>query len=102
MTSRQWKCILKEEAHDRYINFLNKVVFAEAKALPGFIDANIYKRNTENGLEFMVTTLWEDLKSIEAFAGEDISIAMVPEEAQEMMISFDQTVVHYEVIPATN
>lgn len=98
MISRQWKCILKEESHDQYINFLNEVVFAEAKALPGFIAANILKRKTAESLEFMVITLWENLDAIKAFAGADISIAMVPEEAQQMMISFDQTVAHYQVL----
>lgn len=98
MISRQWKCILKEEAHDAYINFLNEVVFAAAKALPGFVEASILKREAEHGLEFMVTTLWEDLNSIKAFAGDDISLAMVPVAAQQMMISFDKTVTHYEVI----
>lgn len=98
MISRQWKCILKEASHDQYINFLNVVVFAEAKALPGFVTASILKRRVTQGLEFMVTTLWEDLNSIKAFAGKDISMAMIPEEAQLMMISFDQTVVHYEVV----
>lgn len=98
MISRQWKCILKEESHDAYINFLKTVVFVEAEALSGFVEANILKRKKADGLEFMVSTLWEDLNSIKAFAGGDISMAMVPEEAQLMMISFDQTVVHYEVV----
>ena len=98
MISRQWKCILKEEAHDRYIKFLNEVVFKEAQGLPGFIDASIFKRKTGNGLEFMVATKWKDLNSIKAFAGNDINLAMVPDEAQKMMISFDKQVIHYEVV----
>jgi heme-degrading monooxygenase HmoA len=98
MISRQWKCILKEASHDEYITFLNDVVFAAAKELPGFIQANILKRKTTHGLEFMVTTLWENLDAIKAFAGEDTSLAMVPEAAQRMMVSFDEVVVHYEVI----
>lgn len=98
MISRQWKCILKEEANDEYINFLHQVVFAEAKALPGFVQANIYKRKTHSGLEFLVSTLWKDQESIKAFAGNDISVAMVPEKAQQMMASFDKSVVHYETV----
>lgn len=98
MISRQWKCILKETSHDEYIVFLNDVVFAAAKELPGFIEATILKRKTSRGLEFMVTTLWENLDAIKAFAGDDISMAMVPEAAQLMMVSFDKSVIHYEVI----
>mgnify|MGYP005629491607 FL=1 len=102
MISRQWKCILKEASHDAYIRFLNDVVFAEAKSLSGFVEANILKRKTTAGLEFMVTTLWENLDDIKAFAGEDISVAMVPEEAQRMMISFDKSVDHFEVLSFAN
>ncbi|WP_139135220.1 antibiotic biosynthesis monooxygenase family protein [Roseivirga sp. 4D4] len=98
MISRQWKCILKEDAQDQYINFLNHVVFKNARALPGFVHADILKRRTPDGLEFLVITLWESLESIEAFAGKDISKAMVPEEAQRMMVSFDKTVEHFEVL----
>ncbi len=98
MISRQWKCVLREEAHDAYIKFLHEVVFAEAKVLPGFVKADIYKRKTQSGLEFQVSTLWKDEESIKSFAGDDISVAMVPEEAQRMMVSFDQSVVHYETV----
>ncbi len=98
MISRQWKCILKEDAHDQYIKFLNEVVFKNARSLPGFVHADILKRSTPGGFEFLVITLWETLESIEAFAGKDISKAMVPEEAQRMMVSFDKTVEHYEVL----
>lgn len=98
MISRQWKCILKEESHDQYIAFLNNVVLKNARTLPGFVHADILKRRTINGLEFLVVTLWETLDNIKAFAGEDIEKAMVPEEAQKMMVSFDKTVQHYEVI----
>jgi heme-degrading monooxygenase HmoA len=98
MISRQWKCILKEASHDEYITFLNDVVFAAAKELPGFIQANILTRKTTHGLEFMVTTLWENLDAIKAFAGEDTSLAMVPEAAQRMMVSYDKVVIHYEVV----
>ncbi len=73
MISRHWKCILKEASHDEYITFLNDVVFAAAKELPGLIQANILKRKTTHGLEFMVTTLWKNLDAIKAFAGEDTS-----------------------------
>ncbi len=97
MISRQWKCILKEEEHDNYIRFLNEVVFKKAKSLSGFVSFQICKRPLKQNIEFMVITQWSDLKSIEAFSGKDINLAMVPEEAQQMMISYDSHVTHYEI-----
>ncbi|MFY0592978.1 hypothetical protein [Roseivirga sp.] len=98
MVSRQWKCILKENEYDRYIDFLQNKVLNKAQELPGFIKSEVQKRNTDQGLECLVITVWKDHQSIEAFAGKDINKAMVPEEAQKMMLSFDQIVLHYDII----
>ena len=99
MISRQWKGIIKAEAHNQYITFLKEIVFEEAKALPGFQSAHIYRRPLDLGYEFLIATEWTDLESIKAFAGEDIEKAVVPPEAQKMMISFDKTVSHYQIEP---
>ena len=88
----------KKQAHDEYICFLKEVVFKEAKELPGFLSFHIYKQEHQDSYEFLVVTDWTDLRSIKAFAGEDISQAMVPEEAQKMMISYDKEVTHYEIV----
>lgn len=89
--------MIKHEAHDRYIAFLKEVVFQEAQALPGFLKTHIYKRVLDDAYEFLIVTEWENLESIKAFAGADIEKAVVPPEAQAMMVSYDKTVIHYEI-----
>ncbi|OEK04217.1 hypothetical protein [Roseivirga misakiensis] len=98
MISRQWKCILKEGEYDNYINFLQNKVLNKAAKLPGFVRSEIQKRHTSQGIECQVITVWQNYKVIEAFAGKNISQAMVPEEAQKMMVSFDKVVIHYDII----
>jgi heme-degrading monooxygenase HmoA len=56
------------------------------------------KREVKDGTEFLVITLWDSLEAIRQFSGPDITRAIVPESAQEMMVSYDQTAVHYDVI----
>jgi len=42
-------------------------------------------------------TLWQSLNAIEAFAGRDVEVAVVPQSVQAMMVSYDRSVAHYEV-----
>ena len=50
------------------------------------------------GEEFLVITNWESLAAIRTFAGEDVESAVVPDTVQEMMVTFERTVRHYEVV----
>jgi hypothetical protein len=43
-------------------------------------------------------TLWQSLAAIEAFAGREIQVAVVPQSVQTMMLSYDRSVAHYEVV----
>ena len=66
--------------------------------IPGFISAQILKRPADGGVEFLIVTHWASLHAIQRFAGDDAERAVVPETFQSMMIDYDRTVRHYEVI----
>ncbi len=46
----------------------------------------------------MVTTMWRSLDAIKAFAGDDITTAVVPPAAQALMVRYDDRAVHYEIV----
>lgn len=98
MISRHWSCIIKEEKREEYLAFLRNEVFSHATSLAGHVSNEVLECKTEQGIQVLVITRWQDLAAIKAFAGEDISLAMVPEAAQRMMISYDETVDHFEVM----
>lgn len=50
------------------------------------------------GAEFLIVTTWESLDAIKQFAGADAELAVVPDKVQAMMVSYDRTVRHYEVV----
>jgi hypothetical protein len=50
------------------------------------------------GVEFLVVTIWESLDSIRAFAGNDVESAVVPPKARDMMIEYDRSARHYQVV----
>jgi hypothetical protein len=49
-------------------------------------------------VEFLVVTRWNSIVAIRQFAGKDANAAVVPPQVQEMMIEYDRTVRHYDVI----
>jgi hypothetical protein len=97
MISRHWKGTAKLGQAENYINHLKTDTFPELAKIDGFLRAEILKRTTDEGTEFLIVTVWESMDAIGCFAGPTPDVAVVPPQAQAMMISYDEHVVHYEV-----
>jgi heme-degrading monooxygenase HmoA len=97
MIERHWKGVTRTGEAENYIQHLQTKTFPHLLELAGFIRATILKRPVERGVEFLIVTVWESIGSIRQFAGENVEVANVPQEAREMMVEFDPIAVHYEV-----
>jgi hypothetical protein len=97
MISRQWVGITKPGRADAYIRHLEHETFPALQQLEGFVRASILKREIGDMTEFKIITEWESVDAIHAFAGDDISIAVVPEPARALLSRFDDHVLHYEI-----
>ena len=102
MIERHWKGIAKTTEADKYIQHLVSDTFPKLSKMNGFIKASILQRKKDTGVEFLIITVWESYKAIMQFTGEQVDIAVVPGIVQEMMISFDNHVFHYEVMMSTD
>jgi len=98
MISRHWRGLCKRELADRYVAHLRLETFPQLVTLPGFIRATILRRELLEGTEFQVVTLWKSLEAIKAFAGDDIEVAVVPRSVEAMMLSYERSAAHYEVV----
>lgn len=98
MIQRHWKALARTEEAENYIRHLQTKTFLHLAGISGFIKAMILKRQAVNGIEFLIITTWENIESIKQFAGDQVDIANVPTEVQEMMIAFDPKAIHYEVV----
>jgi len=98
MISRHWGALVKRELAPDYIRHLRAETLPRLRAIDGFVDATIQRRDLPDGVEFVVITHWRSLDAIRAFAGADAEVAVVPPDAQAMMLSFDARVRHYEVV----
>lgn len=98
MISRQWRGIARTPDAERYVAHLKTETFPQLAQIEGFLKASILRRTVSSGVEFLIVTTWESLDAIRQFAGEDVAQAVVPDKVQEMMVSFDRIVFHYEVV----
>jgi len=98
LVARQWTGVVKSGREDEYVRHLQQVTFPAIERLPGFAHAGILRRDVEGGTEFQVITVWRSLAAIEAFAGSDVTKAVVPPEAQALLLRYDDRAVHYEIV----
>jgi heme-degrading monooxygenase HmoA len=98
MIARHWRGLVKRERADSYVEHLQSQTLPQLVQLAGFHDARVLRRDLPQGVEFLVVTIWESLDSIRAFAGNDVESAVVPPEARDMMIEYDRSARHYEVV----
>jgi heme-degrading monooxygenase HmoA len=98
MIARQWRGLAKEEHAALYTEHLRFETIPMLQAIPGFISASILRRAVPQAVKFLVITHWVSLEAIRAFAGDNVEAAVVPQNVREMMLDYDQTVRHYEVV----
>jgi heme-degrading monooxygenase HmoA len=96
--SRQWRGLSKPECADAYVAHLRTETFPALRTIPGFSSATILRRRTHAGVEFLIVTQWTSIDAIREFAGAEAEAAVVPQEVQDMMIEYDRSVRHYEVV----
>ncbi|WP_347160079.1 antibiotic biosynthesis monooxygenase family protein [Pontibacter chitinilyticus] len=98
MIARHWTGWVKPEAKEAYMQHLQQHLFPELVELQGYQGAVVYQRPLADAVEFLVVTNWESLEAIRQFAGDTPLIAVIPEEARQLMVRYDTEVRHYEVV----
>ena len=84
-----------------------RICFA-AKSCPGihrvqgFQGAQLLRRDGEKEVEFVTITLFESMRAVKEFAGEDYEVAVVPPDARKLLSRFDERSAHYETVFRTD
>jgi heme-degrading monooxygenase HmoA len=97
MIVRLWRGQAPASTASAYQKHATETVFPALGQLAGHRGAWLLRRDAEGHSEFVAMTLWESLDSIKAFAGEDVSTAIVEPEGRAALSSFDDFATHYEV-----
>jgi heme-degrading monooxygenase HmoA len=98
MIARHWRGVTRAAEADNYVRHLEDNIFPQFTRMAGFVSATILRRQVPAGIEFCVVTIWQSMEAIQQFSGETSDVAVVPQVVQAMMVAFDKTVAHYEVV----
>jgi heme-degrading monooxygenase HmoA len=98
MIVRAWRGRAAKGNPGAYIEHFQKNVLPELKEIEGFLGASLLREERAEEIEFLVLTRWSSMDAVRAFAGTDVSRAVVEPEAIAALKDYDRTVHHYEVV----
>jgi heme-degrading monooxygenase HmoA len=98
MISRHWRGVARLAEADSYVRHLQHDTFPQLSRISGFVSASILRRTVAAGVEFVIVTTWQSMDAIRQFAGDAADVAMVPPVVQRMMVAYDTSVAHYQVV----
>ena len=98
-TVRTWSARAHAEGATSYTRYFTGTLLPELRKLPGFEGAYLLRRDLDGTgtTELTAHTFWESPAAIRAFAGDDITVAVVEPEARAMLLDFDRTATHRSV-----
>ena len=98
MIVRTWSARATKTGADAYGAYFEQTLLPQLRELDGFSGAFLLARDDNGLVELTAHTLWESLEAIRAFAGDDITAAVVEPEALAVLHHSDPTVVHRNVL----
>ena len=98
MIARIWHGWTLLENADAYEEFLRTKMFPSILSVPGYLGADLLRRDAGDEIAFVTITRFESLDSVRTFAGEDYEQAVVEPEARRLLSRFDERSEHYEIV----
>jgi heme-degrading monooxygenase HmoA len=98
MIARFWTAKIAQAHAHVYADHLRSQVLTTLRKVDGYIGAQLLERETSDGVEIVVITLWQSLDSIRKFAGPDLEKAVVSDDIVSLFLQYDQRVKHYKVV----
>jgi heme-degrading monooxygenase HmoA len=98
MIVREWRGWAALSKADDYPKHFRDRVIPELCRLDGFVGVQLTRRRVGDRVEFVALTRWQTMDAIRGFAGPDITKAVVDPAGAAVLIEFDTTVQHYEVV----
>jgi heme-degrading monooxygenase HmoA len=99
MISRIWRGWTTPQNADAYESLLRAEIFTGIieHGISGFQGIDLLRREVDQTVEF-VTIMWFDsILAVRTFAGEDYERAVVPSQARQLLLRYDERSAHYEV-----
>ena len=98
MIARTWKGRVPAAKADAYYEYLLRTGLADYRATPGNRGVLVERRLTADVAHFELTTLWDSIESIKAFAGEQYERARYYPEDDDYLLEREPFVTHATVL----
>lgn len=95
---RSWSGRTSPTGARSYLAHFRRRVLPALRRLPGYRGALVLRRRRSGDVEVTVLTFWRSLAAVRAFAGRDVTRAVVEPEARAVLRRFDRRAVHSEVL----
>lgn len=98
MIARLWHGWTSRENAAPYERFLREHMFPSMERVPGFLGAELLRREDGDEIAFVTITRFESYDAVRAFAGDDYERAVVEPEARALLSRRDERSEHFEVV----
>lgn len=100
MIARIWHGCTNLQNADAYEQLLKHEIFINIgnKNIKGYKGIELLKRIINDETQFITIMYFEDLNAVKEFAGENYEAAVVPENARRLLLRYDNTSQHYEIL----
>jgi heme-degrading monooxygenase HmoA len=97
--ARLWTGQTTKQHAGAYYRHVTEKVIPRLNEIEGHKAAYVLRRPIGEHIEFLVITVWDSMQSIREFASDEPERAVVDRQAKAVMVSFDELVRHYEILP---
>jgi heme-degrading monooxygenase HmoA len=98
--ARNWHGRVPAAQADAYFDYLQRTGIPDYQRTPGNRGVYVLRRIEGGEAHFLLTSLWDSLEAIRAFAGEDLERARYYPEDTAYLLELEPNVTHYEVLVA--
>lgn len=96
MITRIWHGKTKAEHADEYLQYIEETGIKDYRNIPGNIAATILRRVENKVCHFYTVTKWDNMESIQKFAGDDYEKAKYYPDDEKYLLEFEEKVIHCE------
>ncbi len=101
MIARIWTGVTRAEQAEEYHEYIKRTGIPGLTQTPGNRGVYVLRRPGNNEVHFMMISLWDSYEAIQAFAGDDISLARLYPDDKDFLVRYDSKVTHYDSVEFT-